>query len=47
MENVLHPALKEAVRRFGMFGREPFGTYLYGNLLDGPYIVHTDARNGQ
>jgi hypothetical protein len=45
MESVLHPALKEAIRSFGMEGREAFGTFLYGKLMDGPYILHTDGRN--
>jgi hypothetical protein len=40
MESVLHPALKK-------MGRELFGTYLYGNLFDGPYIFHADARNAR
>jgi hypothetical protein len=48
MEDSLHPALKEAIRLYGKQGHEPFGTYLYGKMGDGPYMFHMDARkNGK
>jgi hypothetical protein len=47
MENVLHPKLKKALRQSGMSGRKLFGTYLYGHLSEGPYILHMDGRNNQ
>lgn len=46
MESVMHPALWQSISAFGMNdGHRPFGTYLYGNLTDGHYISHLDARN--
>jgi hypothetical protein len=45
MENFLHPALKNAIASKGLTaGHRPFGTYLYGDLKDGGYVIHTDGR---
>jgi hypothetical protein len=44
MEKILHPALKQAVKKLGPKGQEPFGTYLYGKMDDGPYVFHTNGR---
>ena len=44
MEWALHPALKFSLLEHGLKGHIPFGTYIYGNIDDGGYILHSDGR---
>lgn len=45
MEHIIHPRSREAMKEKGWKAHGEFGSYLYGNLQDGPFIKHTDARN--
>lgn len=45
MEHILHPALQESILRLGKDeGQKLFGTYLYGNIMDGSYLIHLNGR---
>jgi len=44
MEWFLHPGLKQELKLRGKSAHEAFGTYLYGDLDDGYYIMHLDGR---
>lgn len=44
VEETIIPYYREQIRKFGWYNiRNDWGTYLYGNIGDGPYVGHTDA----
>ncbi len=34
----------DSIRKRGLEGHFPFGTYLYGEITDGGYLHHVDGR---
>lgn len=44
VEETIIPYYREQIKKFGWYNiRNEWGTYLYGNIGDGPYVGHTDA----
>ena len=44
VEETMIPYYREQIKKFGWYNiRNNWGTYLYGNIGDGPYVGHTDA----
>ena len=44
VEETMIPHYREQIRPFGWENiKDEWGTYLYGNINEGPYVGHTDA----
>jgi hypothetical protein len=44
VEETMIPHYREQIKKFGWNNiRDNWGTYLYGNIGEGPYVGHTDA----
>jgi hypothetical protein len=44
MEHFLHNPLKRDLAKYGYEAHKIYGTYLYGRIKDGGYMLHTDGR---